>query len=516
MKTTTRPKPRKPRLGYYLVRISYLSALARFGLKDLKAHVSLAALGDLKKLVQGALQTLPSVLDEDVPPRLRPGITAGPPPDLPGDPPPPPDDGPPRIAGVHPAIERPDLILGTSGTARQWGLLGRAVPYQQPRNGPGSEPVYQDTDGAEFIVIVGDIGTGKTSTKDVIKENATTRIQGINHLTHPHCSIEVRIHDDDEDPLRSCRPTQDPAAIRELWRTSGARPQGLPTIHVVAGEPAPGQLVYPEVPTYPLLFDPGRLGAKGWARCLGFEEHHQTRYARVGQNILLGLRENVTVERLRQAVEGSRLPPHLRDLFNERLDLGARFLDPTPGRCFTQLLAPGRHIVLEVRDRWLKQSQREMLISLFLEVVVARAYEYGVPLLVTLDEGHVIMQCKMLCGQVEWLIKHRRHTGASLCYCDQGLEYMPYSTLGQASLVIVHQTASGEPLHHLQKAQTKWAAIKKQQVAGLIRGRALVSAAGGTFSPESAHFIEVPRYIDIRRRVSAHGGETRTATGDRE
>jgi hypothetical protein len=26
----------------------------------------------------------------------------------------------------------------------------------------------------------------------------------------------------------------------------------------------------------------------------------------------------------------------------------------------------------------------------------------------------------------------------------------------------------------------------------------------------------VPRYIDIRRRVSAHGGETRTATGDRE
>jgi hypothetical protein len=40
-----------------------------------------------------------------------------------------------------------------------------------------------------------------------------------------------------------------------------------------------------------------------------------------------------------------------------------------------------------------------------------------------------------------------------------------------------------------------------------------VSASGGTFSPESAHFIEVPRYIDIRRRVSAHGGETRTATG---
>ena len=76
-------------------------------------------------------------------------------------------------------------------------------------------------------------------------------------------------------------------------------------------------------------------------------------------------------------------------------------------------------------------------------------------------------------------------------------------------VTIMHSSPSEQNLRHLHKAKETWRAVDQKLVANLPPGRAYVSASAGVLHEEVAHFLDKPRRIDVRPRVSHHSGGNR-------
>jgi hypothetical protein len=75
--------------------------------------------------------------------------------------------------------------------------------------------------------------------------------------------------------------------------------------------------------------------------------------------------------------------------------------------------------------------------------------------------------------------------------------------------MISHENTSEDGHAHLVRANPLWEEIPVRWLARQPKGRAYVLARGGLFAPGLAHFLERPHLLDIRDRVSEHGGHTK-------
>ena len=62
----------------------------------------------------------------------------------------------------------------------------------------------------------------------------------------------------------------------------------------------------------------------------------------------------------------------------------------------------------------------------------------------------------------------------------------------------------------LKEDEPDWNDVDIRKLAALPEGRVYLLGTGGRFAPGLEHFPDRPRLIDIRDRVSQHGGHTRT------
>lgn len=408
-------------------------------------------------------------------------------------------------------IEVPDLLLGTSGTTAQFALLGRTVAPDGTVTHPAAEPVYLDTNGCEFFAVSGANGSGKSSGLGVLIENHMLHMRGISKLQRKRCTVIFVLHSANRELLAAVQPNTQPDAVQRLATIYGTRPQPMSGLHrwVLPSVLQEAQLQSPSIPVSPIVFSPGQLDARSWELLMGLEDHAGSLYVRTAMKILSELREQVTVERLRQAMNQRKLPTHVRALFEQHLDLAQRFL--SDGAPPLPLVKEGQIVLVEIRDSWLKLEGRVVLASVLLELIVRQAQEQGVPLLIGFEECHNVLGQTKLDQHVDTLIRERRGLSLSLALLGLDMLKLPARTLALASFQLLGRNSSEENLQHYIKADPRWRHIPRTWLVDLLPGQFFLLAMGGRFGRGLEHFTERPRRVAFRDRVSQHGGDTRTA-----
>jgi hypothetical protein len=486
-----------PALQYALPRFRVLLALRRAGLKpdptfgDFAAHA---------RVVFFHFPWLQEPLTALWPKRPKPPPSGPDPSHFSG----PEDDSPGQ------ELPTPDILVGTSGTTTQFGLLGRTVAPDGSWNGPRSESVFHDTNGTEFYTISGANGSGKTSSLAVIIENGSIRIRNLNRLRRPSCTVLFVLHNNNREILDGRVPNSDPRAVRELLTVHGAAPRALPNLKRLVLPKLLNEALreYPGIPTLPAWLPPGQLGARGFELAMGLSAHRDTRYASTTMRFLAELRQNASLAGIRELADANGVQGKVRLTLDEHLELGAHFIKDDAADL--DVIEEGAVIVVEIRDPWLTDEKRVILATVLLDVLQKQAYRKGIHVLFAFDEAHHILRSQVLLQALEVLIKERRHLKLSVALLGLDMIKLPEELLALASIMLIHRSPSEENLKHHGRAHPRWRLANAMRMSLLPEGQAYLLTTGGKFARGLEHFMERPRILQVRDRVSQHGGNTKT------
>ena len=132
-------------------------------------------------------------------------------------------------------------------------------------------------------------------------------------------------------------------------------------------------------------------------------------------------RDNLTLDTIRHGLADSRMPDHLKQLAQERLDLAAEYIDDTVR--LTSLVRPGRLIIVDLRDEFIEKDEAlglfVVLMQLFADATMASRFNK----LVVFDEAHKYIESPDL---VDGLVERprdaaqghehpRRQPGSAVC-----------------------------------------------------------------------------------------------------
>src|SRR5690606_19234251 len=93
---------------------------------------------------------------------------------------------------------------------------------------------------------------------------------------------------------------------------------------------------------------------------------NQATYIRQLNRIMKQLRDDLTLARLRQGIDASRMPDHIKELAHSRLELAEEFIDDNtlPG----ELIRPGRLVIVDLRDEFIEKDQALGLFVVLLQL----------------------------------------------------------------------------------------------------------------------------------------------------
>ena len=110
-------------------------------------------------------------------------------------------------------------------------------------------------------------------------------------------------------------------------------------------------------------------------------------------------------------------------------------------------------------------------------------------------------------GQVVKTIREMRHQATSVVIASHDPLSVPRAVVELTSILLLHRMTSPQWLKHLKNALVALDGIEEGHVAALGPGEALVWAQRST----EKRFTERPQKLQVRPRLTQHGGGTKTA-----
>jgi DNA phosphorothioation-dependent restriction protein DptH len=415
-----------------------------------------------------------------------------------------PDRSPPSVptAEMPPQMVPPqlDALVGANELTPQFGILGRS----------SSGPVAIDLTGSNTISLFGVQGFGKSYSLGAIAEMATTTVPGVNVLPSPLAAVIFHYHKSDAfapEMAAAVAPNEKPREIEQLLREYGARPTGLRDVVLLAPESRVDErrTEFPEIQVHPIKFASGELGAEGWKFLLG-AAGSDALYVRQLVAIMRKHRSGLTLQQFRREIESAELPANARRLAEDRLALAAPYVDDSAR--LAGLLRPGRTVIVDLRDEWIEKDEALGLFVVMLRIF-ARARHEGREFnkLVVFDEAHKYITDSDLIGQVVETIREMRHQATSVVIASQDPMSVPRAIVELTSILLLHRMSSPQWLKHLKSAIAALDQVSDAQLGALQPGEALLWAQRST----DKRFAQRPQRIQVRPRVSHHGGATKTA-----
>lgn len=395
---------------------------------------------------------------------------------------------------------RYDVMLGVPGESPQYGLIGDVA----------GRKIALDLNQTHTISLFGVQGGGKSYTLGTIAEMASLRIPGINVLPRPLATVIFHYS-----PTMDYRPefTSMIAAnaveeqIRQLRDTYGAEPRALSDVVLLA----PADKVdarkaeYPDIDVLPLKFAAAELQSSHWRFLMGAVGNQAT-YIRQLNRLMKTLRSNLTIEALRQGIDHSTLPDHLKDLARMRLDLAAEYIDDSVQ--LSSVIRPGRLIIVDLRDEFIEKDEALGLFVVLLQLFADAKYQgESFNKLVVFDEAHKYIESPDLVAGLVEVVREMRHKGTSVMVASQDPPSVPVSLIELSSQIVMHKFNSPAWLKHLQKANAALASLSAERMANLGPGEAFVWSSKASDDAFTKGAIKVR----CRPRVTQHGGATRTA-----
>ncbi|WP_149263454.1 ATP-binding protein [Actinomadura sp. K4S16] len=407
-----------------------------------------------------------------------------------------PSQEPPAVAAA------PDIYLGADSASPQYGVLGQTA----------GRSVALDLNETHTISLFGVQGGGKSYTLGSIVEAASLPAPPVNSLPNPLATIVFHYSqtlDYAPEFTSMVKPNDSDDQIRALRETYGVEPRGLDDVVMLVPEDQLEQRVaeYPEVRVLPLKFGSAELRAEHWRFLMGAVGNQST-YIRQLQRIMRAHRRDLRLDVIRDGVDQSTLPDHLKQLAQQRLDLASDYIDD--GARIKELVRPGRMIIVDLRDEFVEKDDAlglfVVLMQLFAE---AQNSDRRFNKLVVFDEAHKYIDSPDLVDELVASVREMRHKGMSVLVASQDPPSVPVKLIELSNHVILHKFTSPAWLKHMQKAITALNGLTPSKLASLSPGEAYIWSSKTT----DAAFNRGAVKVRLRPRITRHGGATRTATG---
>lgn len=293
-------------------------------------------------------------------------------------------------------------------------------------------------------------------------------------------------------------------ALKELY---GAEPKALADVLLLvpADKIEERRAEYPDIEVLPLQFSALELKASHWKFLMGAVGNQAT-YIRQIMRIMKSMRDDISLDGLRAGVEASSIPEHLKELARMRLELAAEYINDSAS--LTEVVKPGRLIIVDLRDEFIEKDQALGLFVVLLQLFAeARIEGRSFNKLVVFDEAHKYIESPDLVAGLIEVVREMRHKGVSIMVASQDPPSVPVSLIELSSQIIMHKFNSPAWLKHIQKANAALANLTPERMALLKAGEAYVWSSKATDESFSKGAVK----LKCRPRVTEHGGATRVA-----
>ncbi|WP_166801915.1 ATP-binding protein, partial [Pseudomonas aeruginosa] len=393
-----------------------------------------------------------------------------------------------------------DIMLGATGSTPQYGLLGDV----------SGRKVALDLNQTHTISLFGVQGGGKSYTLGSVAEMASLPIPGINCLPEPlstvifHYSPTMDYKPEFTSMVGANSVEDQVRALKELY---GAEPKALADVLLLvpADKIEERRAEYPDIEVLPLQFSALELKASHWKFLMGAVGNQAT-YIRQIMRIMKSMRDDISLDGLRAGVEASSIPEHLKELARMRLELAAEYINDSAS--LTEVVKPGRLIIVDLRDEFIEKDQALGLFVVLLQLFAeARIEGRSFNKLVVFDEAHKYIESPDLVAGLIEVVREMRHKGVSIMVASQDPPSVPVSLIELSSQIIMHKFNSPAWLKHIQKANAALANLTPERMALLKAGEAYVWSSKATDESFSKGAVK----LKCRPRVTEHGGATRVA-----
>ena len=406
----------------------------------------------------------------------------------------------PPAGGSGPAY---DALLGETTTSPQYGLLGRV----------SGRTIALDLNQTHTISLFGVQGGGKSYTLGSVIEMACMPVKGVNRLPRPlagvifHYSATLDYH---PEFTSMAAPNAVEAEVSRLRADYGAVPHALEDLVILtpAAKVEARRAEYPGIEVLPIAFAASELKASHWKFLMG-AVGSQSMYIRQLALIMKKLRRDLTLDALRQGVQDSGLSEYLKDLALLRLGFAEDYVDDTYR--LTDILRPGRLVIVDLRDEFIEKDEALGLFVVLLQLFAETTYQgRRFNKLVVFDEAHkYIDNPDLVAGLIE-VVREMRHKGTSVMVASQDPPSVPTSLIELSTQIILHKFNSPAWLKHVQKANAALNALTPGKLATLGPGEAYVWSSRATDDAFTRGAVK----IRCRPRLTQHGGGTKTAVVD--
>src|SRR5262245_41918547 len=339
---------------------------------------------------------------------------------------------------------------------------------------------------------------------------ASTVDPGINILPSPLATVIFHYHKSDAyapEYASAVAANQKQSEIERLHAEYGAYPVGLRDVVLLAPEAKVDQRrrEFPGIKVDPIKFASSELGADSWKFLLG-AYGNDSLYIRQLVAIMRRHRDGLTISTFKQDIAAAGLPPSTQRLADDRLNLAEQYIDDA--HRLGELLRPGRTVIVDLRDEWIEKDEALGLFVVMLRIFAATEFggrEFNK--LVVFDEAHKYISESELIGQVVETIREMRHQATTVVIASQDPLSVPRAVIELTSILLLHRMTSPQWLKHLKGALAALDGIEEGHLTALLPGEALVWAQRST----EKRFMIRPQKIQVRPRVTQHGGGTKTA-----
>ena len=393
-----------------------------------------------------------------------------------------------------------DIMLGVNADSPQYGLLGEV----------SGRIVALDLNHTHTMSLFGVQGGGKSYTLGMVIEMASMALKHINVLPSPLATV-----------IFHYSPTQDYAPeftsminansveeeIRILRERYKANPEALKDVLILtpSNKVDERRAEYPDIEVRPIAFSASELKTAHWKFLMG-AIGNQSMYIRQINLIMRGLRNNLTLDSLRNSIEHSGLSDHLKELAFTRLRFASEYIDDSLQ--LQELIRPGRLIIVDLRDEYIEKDEALGLFVVMLQIFSEATFcGNAFNKLVVFDEAHkYIENADLVSGLVE-VVREMRHKGTSIMVASQDPPSVPVSLIELSSQIIMHKFNSPAWLKHIQKANASLGELTSEKMSHLGAGEAYIWSSKASDDSFTRSAIK----IKCRPRVTLHGGGTKTA-----
>lgn len=262
---------------------------------------------------------------------------------------------------------------------------------------------------------------------------------------------------------------------------------------------------YPDIEVQPIGFSASELKAAHWKFLMG-AIGSQSMYMRQINLIMRGLRDNLTLDALRNGIEQSGLSDHLKELAQTRLLFASEYVDDN--QRLQDLICPGRLIIVDLRDEYIEKDEALGLFVVMLQIFSEATYKgCAFNKLVVFDEAHKYIENDDLVSGLVEVVREMRHKGTSIMVASQDPPSVPVSLIELSSQIIMHKFNSPAWLKHIQKANAALGELTSNKMSHLGTGEAYVWSSKASDDSFTRGAVK----IKCRPRITQHGGGTKTA-----